>query len=297
MKIKNIFPVMLLGVLTAGTSLAQEKQPLFYLKAYAGDALLTPGSDGLRPGSVFGIENGSTGTYSYSKKGLGAGFNAGFGIEKPLGKIFSVGIDVNFLHGKTLISNYTVYPPATENISSVTYTGSAAYSVTAFIPNISANIFQKHNYTIYTRLGIIIATKITNLSTEHYDIEGDGTTPLTEVLDQVNKYGVETGLNTAVGVRFNILGPLKGIVEISDNLLSISPKSSHQYGFISEGYDVLVDDNTAYIKSNSGVGTSNSTAVGNSIGGGSITSADTQPSFNQHINNIVVTVGFAFAIK
>ena len=71
MKIKNILPVILLAVLTAGTSLAQEKQPLFYIKAYAGDAVLTPGSDGVRPGTVFGIENGSTGNYSYSKKGLG----------------------------------------------------------------------------------------------------------------------------------------------------------------------------------------------------------------------------------
>lgn len=297
MKIKNILPIILFGVLTAGTSLAQEKQPLFYFKAYAGDALLTPGSDGVRPGSVFGIENGSTGTYSYSKKGLGAGFNGGFGIEKPLGKIFSVGIDVNFLSGKTLISNYTVYPPPTGNVRSVAYTGSAAYSVTSFVPNVSANIFQKHNYTIYTRLGMIIATKITNLSTEHYDIEGNGATPLTEVLDQVNKYGVQTGLNTAIGVRFNILGPLKGIVEISDNFLTVSPKSSHQYGFISEGYDVLIDDNITYIKSNSGVSASNSTVTGNNIGGGSITSIDTKPSFNQHINNIVVTAGLAFAIR
>jgi len=297
MKIKKILPIILLGALTADASLAQEKQPLFYLKVYAGDGLLTPGADGLRPGSVFGIENGSTGTYSYSKKGLGAGFINGLGIEKPLGKTFSVGLDINFLHGKTLRSNYSVYPPPTEKINSISYTGSSSYSVTAFVPNISANIFQKHGYAIYTRLGVIIATKITNLNTERYDIEGSGTTPLTESLDQVNKYDVETGLNTAIGARFNIYGPLKGTVEISDNILSVSPKSSHQYGFISEGYDVLIDDNITYIKSNSGVSTSNSAATGNNIGGGSITAIDTKPSFQQHINNVAVTVGVAFAIK
>jgi len=296
MKIKNILPVILLAVLTAGTSLAQEKQPLFYIKAYAGDAVLTPGSDGVRPGTVFGIENGSTGNYSYSKKGLGAGVNYGFGIEKPLGKIFSVALDVNYLHGKTLFSRYTVYPPTNQNIYSFSYIGSAAYSLTTFVPSISANIFQKNSYAIYTKMGAIIATKIKNLTTENYDIEGNGT-PVTEVLNMENKYSTRTGFTAAIGARFNIMGALKATIEISDNLLSVSPKSTHEYGFVSEGYDVLIDDNITYIKSNSGIGTSNSTATGNSFGGGSITAIDTEPSFNQHINNIVVSVGLAFAIR
>ncbi|MDO3628185.1 hypothetical protein [Mucilaginibacter sp. BT774] len=296
MKIKNILPVILLGVLTASTSLAQEKQPLFYIKAYAGDAVITPGSDGVRPSAIFGLENGSTGNYSYSKKGLGAGINYGFGIEKPLGRIFSVGLDVSYLHGKTIFSSYSVYPPTNQNVYSFSYIGSAAYSLTTFVPSVSANIFQKSSYAIYTKMGIIVATKIKNLSTEKYDIEGNGS-PLTEVLNMENRYGTEKGFTAAIGARINISGALKATVEISDNLLSVSPRSTHQYGFVSEGYDVLIDDNITYIKSNSGVGTSNATATGNNIGGGSVTATDVVPSFNQHINNIIVNIGLAFAIK
>ena len=76
-----------------------------------------------------------------------------------------------------------------------------------------------------------------------------------------------------------------------------SPKSAHQYGFVSEGYDVLLDDNITYIKANSGVSSSNSTATGNNIGGGSIAYSEIQPSFNQHINNITISVGLAFVIR
>lgn len=297
MKIKNILTALLLVVSATGTSLAQEKQPLFYFKAYAGEGIFTPGSDGLYPSSVFGIANGATGTYSYSKKGLGAGFNDGFGIEKPLGKIFSVGLDVNFLHGKTLTSSYTVNPPSTENINWITYAGSVSYSVTAFIPNVTANIFQKRGYSIYTRLGMIIASKVKYQNTENYIIQGSGTLPITEELVVTNKYGVELGLNAGVGTRFNLWGPLKGTVEISDNHLSVSPKSAHQSGVITEASKIYVDDNITYIKSNSGVSTSSSVAAGNGNGGGWITATDTAPSFNQHINNIVVTVGLAFAIR
>jgi len=297
MKIKNVLPVILLVVLTAGTTLAQEKQPLFYFKVYVGDGLFTPGSDGVYPSSIIGVENGTTGTYSYSKKGLGAGFNDGFGIEKPLGKIFSIGLDVNFLHGKTLTSNYTVYPPPSGNLNWVSYTGSASYSVTSFVPNVSANVFQKHGYIIYTRLGVIIASKVNNQNTENYLIQGNGTLPITENFVQVNNYGVEAGLNIGAGTRFNLWGPLKGTIEICDNLLSVSPKSAHQSGVITEVYNVYVGDDITYIKSNSGVSTSSTTSVANGNGGGSITATHTEPSFNQHINNIVVNVGLAIAIK
>lgn len=298
MNIKNILPVILLVVLTAGTSLAQEKQPLFYFKVYAGEGSFTPGSDGLYPSSVIGVVNGSIGTYSYSKKGLGAGFNDGFGIEKPIGKIFSLGLDVNFLHGTTLTSNYTVYPPPSTNLNWVSYTGSAAYSVTTFIPNVTANIFQRRGYSIYTRLGLIIASTVNYQNTENYIIQGTtGTLPITENFTQVNKYGIEAGLNMGVGTRFNLWGPLKGTIEISDNLLSVSPKTAHQSGVITEASSIYVDDYITYIKSNSGVSNSSTTAVGNGNGGGSVTAVDTQSSFNQHINNIVVTVGLAFAVK
>jgi hypothetical protein len=189
-----------------------------------------------------------------------------------------------------------VYPPATENINYVTYAGSASYSVTTFIPNVSANIFQKHNYAIYTRLGMIIASKVKYQNTENYVIQGDGTLPITENLTQLNGYGINIGLNTGIGTRFNVWGPLKGSVEISDNLLSVSPKSAHQTGVITEAYNVYVDDHITYIKSNSDASTSNTASSGTGYGG-TINATDTEPSFHQHINNVVITVGLAFAIQ
>jgi len=297
MKIKIILPIILLGILTASASFAQEKQPLFYFKAYAGYGLLTPGSDGPYPTSVMGVENGATGTYSYSKKGMGAGFNDGFGIEKPIGKIFSIGLDVNFLHGKALTSSYTVNPPPSENINWISYAGSTTCSITSFIPNVSANVFQKHGYSVYTRLGIIIASKINHQNTENYMIQSTGTIPITENLVHVSKYGTELGLNIGAGTRFNLWGPLKGTVEISDNLLSASPQSMHESGVITEAYRVYVDNYVTYLKSNSGVTTSSSTAVANDNGGGSVTASNTAPSLTLHMNSIVVSVGLAFAIR
>ena len=298
MKIKIILPIILLSVLTAATSIAQEKEPSLYFKVYGGEGVLTPGSDGLYPSAVYYVQNGTTGSYSYSKKGLGAGFNDGFGLEKPLGKIFTVGLDVNFLHGKTLSSSYTVYPPSSTNINYVTYNGTASYSVTTFIPNLSAKVYQKQGYFIYTRLGMIITTKVKYENGENYLIQGDGTIPAIENLVQVNKYGIDLGLNTAVGVRFKLFGPVGGFAEVSDNLLSVSPKSASVDGTINEGGSpIYIHDGITYIKANSGVISSYSGASGNGNGGGSIFATDTEQSFNQYMNNIVVNIGISIAIK
>lgn len=298
MKIKNILPIILFSVLIASELRAQEKEALFYIRVYGGDGLLTPGSDGLYPSSLYYVQNGSNGSYSYSKKGLGAGFNDGFGLEKALGKVFSIGLDVNFLHGKTLSSSYSVFPPPSANINYATYNGTASYSVTSFIPNVSAKVFQKPGYFIYSRLGVNVAMKVKYENGENYTIQGNGTLPATENLDQVNKYGTDLGLNTAIGVRFKLLGPLGGFAELSANLLSVSPKSASLDGIINEGGSTIyIHDDITYIKPASGITTSNSAAAGNGNGGGSIQATDTERSFNQHINNIVLNIGLALAIK
>ena len=298
MKIKIILPVILFSVLIASEIRAQEKEALFYVKVYGGDGLLTPGSDGLYPSAVYYVQNGSNGSYSYSKKGLGAGINNGFGLEKALGKVFTVGLDVNFLHGQTLSSSYSVFPPPSANINYATYNGNAAYSVTSFIPNVSAKIFQKPGYFIYTRLGVTIAMNVKYKNGETYIIQGNGTIPAIENLEQVNKYGTDLGLNTAIGVRFKLFGPLGGFAELSGNLLSVSPKSATLDGTINEGGSpIYIHDDITYIKSTSGFTSFNSGASGNGNGGGSILATDTERSFNQHINNIVVNIGLALAIK
>src|SRR5579875_2337046 len=102
MKIRNILSIIIFNILTVTAAFSQDKEPDFYVKVYGGYGLFTPGSTTINPGSPLGIQSGTMGSYSYSNKGLGGGFNDGFGIEKPLGKIFSIGIDINQLHGKNI---------------------------------------------------------------------------------------------------------------------------------------------------------------------------------------------------
>jgi hypothetical protein len=272
---------------------SQDKEPAFYIKVYGGYGLVTPGSTTINPGSPLGIQSGTTGSYSYSNKGLGGGFNDGFGIEKPLNKIFSIGLDFNQLHGKTIYGNYETYPPLSTNINYVTYAGAESASVTSLTPNVSAKIFTKRNYTIYTRLGAIITLKTKDQYTEGFVVAGNGTLANTEDFEETYKYGTSLGLNATVGVRFNLIGPLNGYVEISNNLLAVSPSSSTANAYIVEGGRAEnITYNTAYVKSDSGVASSGGSVVN---GSGSVYSTD--PSFIQHINNVVINVGIAVAIK
>lgn len=293
MKIRNIILIVIFNILTVSAAFSQDKEPAFYIKAYGGYGIFTPGSTEINPGSPLGMQSGTTGAYSYSNKGLGAGFNDGFGIEKSFGKIFTVGLDFNQLNGKTIYSNYETYPPSSTNINYVTYQGAESASVTSLVPNVSAKIFSKPNYYIYTRLGAIIALKTKVQYTEGYVIAGNGTLANTEDFTETYKYGTSLGLNAAVGIRFNLIGPLKGYVEVSNNLLSVSPTSSTANAAIIEGGNAgNITYNTSFVKGNSGV-----TYFGSSVFNNNETINNTEPSFLQHINNVVINVGIAVAIK
>lgn len=293
MKIRNILLIIIFNIITVAAAFSQDKEPAFYIKAYGGYGLFTPGSTQISPGSPLGIQSGSTGSYSYSNKGLGGGFNDGFGIEKPLNKIFSIGLDFNQLHGKTIYGNYETYPPSSTNINYVTYTGTESASVTSLIPNVSAKIFTKRNYYIYTRMGAIIAIKTKGQYTEGFVVAGNGTLANTEDFEETYKYGTSLGLNATVGVRFNLIGPLNGYVEISNNLLAVSPTSSTANAYIVEGSNSEnITYNTTYVKANSGVISSSGSFSSNNE-----TVYNTDPSFIQHINNVVINVGIAVAIK
>lgn len=293
MKIRNILLTTIFNILTVTVVFSQDKEPAFYVKVYGGYGLFTPGSTTINPGSPLGIQSGTTGSYSYSNKGLGAGFNDGFGIEKSLNKIFSIGIDFNQLHGKTIYGNYETYPPSSTNINYVTFEGAESASVTSLIPNVSAKIFSKRNYTIYTRLGAIITLATKDQYTEGYVIAGNGTLANTEDFEETYKYGTSLGLNATVGVRFNLIGPLHGYVEISNNLLAVSPTSSTANAYIVQGSNAEnIIYNTTFVKSNSGVVSSAGSFANNTE-----TIYNTSPSFTQHINNVVVNVGLAVAVK
>ncbi|HEY4326573.1 MAG TPA: hypothetical protein VGN20_21490 [Mucilaginibacter sp.] len=296
MKIRTTLLIIIFNLLIVSAAFPQDKEPSVYFKLYGGYGLFTPGSDRLYPGSILGIQSGSTGTYTNSNRGLGGGFNDGFGIEKTLGKFFTIGIDFNYLHGKTLSSNYSIVPPASFNIANINYAGKTAHSVISLIPNLSFKMMTKPNYYLYTRLGLITALKTKYQLTENYDIAGNGLLGSDEVFTQVNKYGLNFGLNTAAGIRFKLWGPIKGNVELGYNLLAVSPNSAMASTNIAEpGQGTYINEQINYVKSNTDLlNLSTTTTTQNSIK--TINVVEDQPSITQHINNIVLNIGIAVSI-
>jgi hypothetical protein len=297
MKIKIVSLIIIFKLLSLTTAFAQEKEPSYYLKIYGGYGLFTPGSSTFSVNSFTGVQSGSTGSYSNTNHGLGAGFNYGFGVEKTSGKFFSFGIDLNYLSGKAITSKYEVTPPASSGLSQVLYEGTASHSVLSVIPNVSFKVYQQANYYIYTRLGIIAAIKTKYQFAESYFFSSTQNQSENENYNQIYKYGLNTGLNAAAGIRFKIYGPLKGTIEVSDNFLAVSPKSSTANAYAVSGNEsASYSYSTTYNKSNTGSWTS-ATETNNNGNATTYNTTETQPSITQHINNIILTFGIAVGIK
>jgi hypothetical protein len=227
MATKKSNQLILLFLLTSFLATAQTtnktvvKQSKFYVKVYGGYGLLTPGS--FRLTNLTGV-SGQT-TFEVLNPGLGAGIHFGGGIGIILSDFLNLGIDGDYLSGKELNATSTI----TVNPNFATRTTKITSSVLSIIPNITFKAISTESYYIYTRIGILIAVSTKSASSVLDSSYVQGNIPYPYNSTHANteySYGVNAGVQVAVGIQFGITDNLRGFGELVGFYLPISPTSS-----------------------------------------------------------------------
>jgi hypothetical protein len=225
---RKTFPYFLLSLLAAGFCCqAQPEAPvtsssIFYIKAYAGYGLITPGGSRFYTEAPANGPNAPT-TFSLSK-GLGYGLRYGGGLGVVLSDFLNAGIDVEFVPSSTISASST----GNNGTDQFTYTQSATYSALSLTPNVIFKALSKPSYYIYNRIGIILNLP-SNLTQQSNDTitYATGTAYRYQTVSKF-KIGLNPGLNVAVGIQFKITENLRGFGEIFANYLAMLPKTAVQ---------------------------------------------------------------------
>jgi hypothetical protein len=262
---------------------AQQADNGIYIKVHAGYSLFSPGGDPLlsSPGYLY-APTGQLLTLTSNTRS-GEGLNLGFGVEKEMGKVLILGLDINYLDGKNFSSVGTMNDGGSAAIRS-SWNATGTQSVWSAVPSISFKLLPQTNYYVYTRIGLIMG-----FDTKYHDNESFITTQSYKEIDDYN-YGLNAGVQAALGVQFKLQGNLRGFAEINNNFMDASPSSVRDQSYISgiggSNQAQLYDKRYTYIKANSGNSNFNNTTNMYSI-----------PSIVQHFNSAVLNIGLAFAIK
>jgi len=292
MKPKIILLITALTALTIANSFAQETGKGLYIKVNAGHSLFTPGSDALLGSTIFYYIPGSDSPGLNSNGQYGSGFYLGVGAQKDLGKLLSAGLDINYLNAKNLTaSGEADYAPPYK------FNATGKLSFWTAVPNISFKVYSASSYHIYTKLGLILAFNTQYATKQTFAYQ---TVSQTFNFDDHFKYGLNTGIQAAVGTQFNLTSRLKGFVELSNNFVSVSPKSlvSINHATDSNGnLQAIYDHQVTFIKSNSGTLTDSGSSSTNGNGVQINNSNSTRREIYQHSNSTVLSVGVAFAIR
>ena len=244
---------MLLLTCITTTTLAQPvdegdfSQKRFYIKAYGGYGLLTPGSYRVESRATYTYEAESTSgdpiirdttIVSLGKNGIGGGVRFGGGVGYIINNYLNVGIDGEFLRGKTLDNDETY-----EGRYSSSKTHSTLdYSVITLTPHVVFKAKSSTNYTFYNRLGILVSLPFT-LDYESRDSTVSSSTgkptgfpaavttsSSRTVYEAEGQYEIPIsfGLNVALGVQFRFTDDLRGFAEAFANYSVLQPKSYHE---------------------------------------------------------------------
>ncbi len=260
MRIKKHYTLSALLILSAFVTMAQPnmsedglKEKRFYIKAYGGYGLFTPGSYRVESRNQYVYQSGTAGVVpilrdttlvSLGKKGIGGGLRIGGGIGINLSDFLNVGVDAEYFKGNTLVNN-----SSNKNAFSNSLTRSTIdYKVISITPHILFKARSTPNYYIYNRVGILLSLPFTlNYSGSDslaYEpkiqtvTSGSGSTQTTTTYRTLSK-SVKTysggykvplsiGLNVALGVQFKIAGNLRGFGELFANYSVLSPQSYHE---------------------------------------------------------------------
>src|ERR1700744_3212790 len=206
MRIKILLVIAVLARLTISSGFAQQTDNSLYIKIHAGYSLFSPGGDPLLLSNGFLYPPEGQFLTLNSSTRSGEGLNLGFGIQKEVGKVLLLGVDINYLDGKKFNAAGAYGDGYTAPYN---YTATGSQSVWSVIPGVTFKVFQKADYNIYTRFGLILA-----FDTKYHDNESF---PSTSNVVAVNfyevddyKYGLNAGVEAAIGVQFKLTGTLKG---------------------------------------------------------------------------------------
>jgi opacity protein-like surface antigen len=217
-----LFISFLAAAQTAKPPATPVKQSKFYVKAYGGYGLLTPGSFQLTNVTVINAQT----TFEVVSPGLGAGFHFGGGVGIILSDFLNLGIDGDYLSNKDL-NGSSKGTAATGDFK--VYSTKITSSILSIVPNITFKAISTETYYIYTRIGILIAVSTksaksiidSNYQQSLNPIPYYSTHTTTEY-----SYGVGAGVQVAVGIQFGITENLRGFGELVGYYLPISPNSS-----------------------------------------------------------------------
>lgn len=264
----------------------------FYVKVYGGYGLLTPGSYLIQPSTT----NNGTGnsTFSSSAIGVGAGLHYGGGIGFIASDFINLGVDADYLNGKKLTetSSFT-----NVNTPYANYSETINHSVLSIIPNITFKALSKPSYYIYNRIGLVLSinTKLNvNYSDTVSSTSGGNTFNDRYIYEYTYKFGLNLGVQAAIGVQFNIAGNLRGFAEIVGNYLPTKPTTAKVVNTYIQSENGVAQPtsinnyNYTYKKS----GTFSNTSTPNSTNGYDYNYTEPPTVFN--INYIGINIGVAY---
>ncbi len=264
------------SVLRAQTEASESK---FYVKAYGGYGLITPGSYKLLSSSNAG---GASGNSSLSKAGLGAGIRAGGGIGVIISDFLNIGADVEYLSGSSLKSNTAYLPPAGYSFISKTQIKYTSLSIT---PHVVFKALSKPDYLIYNKFGVLLNLPMTIKRTE-FDSSFNTNYNYSANKAGTYKVGLTAGLSVALGVQLRLTDKLRGFAELFGNYLVLSPTNFDENRIeVTNGKTVNSDYHIIFIKDGQ---TSNTTS------GNSTTSTTSVYGNTFNMNAVGINIGVTY---
>jgi hypothetical protein len=284
----------ILVVFTMATMAQDDGASKFYVKAYGGYGLLSPGSYKLE--SYTSTDTDPDGAVSISKKGLGSGIRAGAGIGVIASDFLNIGVDVEYLVGAALKSK-SAY-------SSGTYASSSErqfeYTCISVIPHVIFKAISKPDYLVYNKVGILLNLPF-DLKVTQNDTSSNSSVSYTGKTVTQGAYSIKmtAGLNVALGVQVRVNDKLRAFGEVFGNFLTVVPETYHEtYTSVGQnGASVSTSTGVTditYIKEGDLSYISNS--VANDKGGThTVNKYDVSVSSNKYnMNSIGVNIGVTF---
>jgi len=226
---KNILTCLAALLITAATQAQNTNEQVtkskFFFKLYGTYGLITPGSDRVTARTT----TGGSQHFTVGKKGLGAGLHWGGGVGLVANDFLNLGVDVDYLKGNKLKSD-EIGDGGPMNYFSTRNT--IDYSILSVIPNVTFKALSRPTYFMYTRIGIILTTKI-KYTAAVLDSSVYPQTTSARIAQQENidySFKLNAGVQIAFGAQFALMKNLRGFAELTGNYLPISPSSSVNTG-------------------------------------------------------------------
>ena len=277
----NFLLSLMLGatfMIQAQTEISDSK---FYIKAYGGYGLITPGSYKLVSSSNAGAASGNT---SLSKQGLGAGIRAGGGIGIIISDFLNIGADVEYLSGSRLESNTSYLPSTGYSFISQTQIKYTSLSIT---PHVVFKALSKPDYLIYNKFGILLNLPM-NLKKTEFDSSFNKAANYYYSANKTGTYkvGLTAGLSVALGVQLRLTDKLRGFAELFGNYLVLSPTNYDENRTeVANGKTVNSDYHQIFIKNGQ---------ISNTTNGNSTTSTISVYGNTFNMNALGINIGVSY---